>query len=224
MFCWVVCRALSTTGLQKSVCKTVIKLVTQNPVSCIWNIMPIKDSSFCRTLLQGMKDQLMWHQKLKVSMMWKHIISSKKDIQSIAISKDGQGISLTSVSQSLFNGRNPNIIFHIPGHPYILPEKFDRRNTVHLLLNYSQENIFVKECYTHACECIHMCVCTVCQLTTKTWTTFPTFSCLCDICGILVTFWSISKFFCFYSMIAHGTHNGCFVECGRKTSLTMVTL
>jgi len=25
-------------------------------------------------------------------------------------------------------------------------------------------------------------------------------------------------------MIAHGTHNGCSVECGWKTSLTMVTL
>jgi hypothetical protein len=52
-------------------------------------------------------------------MMWKHNISSKKDIQSTAISMDGHGISLTSVSRSLFNGRNPNIIFHIPGHPYI---------------------------------------------------------------------------------------------------------
>jgi hypothetical protein len=57
--------------------------------------------------------------KTEKYLMWKHIISSKKDIKSIAISKDGQGISLTSVSQSLFNGRNPNIIFHIPGHPYI---------------------------------------------------------------------------------------------------------
>lgn len=155
-------------------------------------------------------------------MMWKHIISSKKHIQSTAISKDGQGISLINVSRSLFNGKNPNIIFHIPEHPYI--SKFDRRNTVHLLLNYSQENIFVKGCYTHACECVCVYVCTVCQLTTKTWSTFPIFLCLCDTCGILVTFWSISKFFCFYCMFAHGTHNGYSVECGCKMSLTMVTL
>lgn len=117
-------------------------------------------------------------------MMWKHIISSKKDIQSIAISKDGQEISLTSVSQSLFNGRNPNLIFHIPGHPYISPEKFDRMNTVHLLLNYSQENIFVKDCYMHA----RMCVCVLyVSLQQKLEPLFPTFSCLCDTCGTLVT-------------------------------------
>jgi len=157
--------------------------------------------------------------------MWKHIISSKIDIQSIAISKDVQGISLTSVSQSLFNGRNPNIIFHIPGQPYISPEKTDRRNTVNLLLNYSQENIFVKDCYTYACECMHMCVCVLyVSLQQKLEPLFPSFSCLCDTCGILVTVWSISKCFWFYSMNAHGTHNGCSVECGWKTSLTMVTL
>ena len=124
-------------------------------------------------------------------MMWKHIISSKKDIQSTAISKDGQGICLISVSQNLFNGRNPNMIFHIPGHPYI--SKFDRRNTVHLLLKYSKENIFVKGCYTHPCECIHACVCVcVCvlyvSLQQKLEALFPSFLCLCDTCGILVTF------------------------------------
>lgn len=105
-------------------------------------------------------------------MMWKHIISSKKDIQSTAISKDGQGISLISVFRSLFNGRNPNIIFHIPGHPYI--SKFDRRNTVHLPLNYSQENIFVKGCYTHARVCVCVCIMYV-TLQQKLEALFPSF-------------------------------------------------
>jgi hypothetical protein len=55
----------------------------------------------------------------KLSMMWKPITSSKKDIQSIATSKEGHDISLTSVSQSLFNGRTLIIIFYTPGQPYI---------------------------------------------------------------------------------------------------------
>lgn len=43
----------------------VIKLVTWNPIPCIWNIKPIKESSFCSTLLKGMKHGLMWHQNSK---------------------------------------------------------------------------------------------------------------------------------------------------------------
>ena len=51
-------------GHQSSL-RMVINLVTWNPVPCIWNIKPIKESSFCSTLLKGMKHGLMWHQNWK---------------------------------------------------------------------------------------------------------------------------------------------------------------
>jgi hypothetical protein len=60
----------------------------------------------------------------------------------------------------------PSSSFFIPqGNPtyqkVYRPKKVDRRNIVYLLLNYSQEKIFLKGCYTHACKCahVHVCVC-----------------------------------------------------------------
>jgi hypothetical protein len=109
---------------------------------------------------------------------------------------------LTSVSRSLFNGRNPNIIFHIQGHPYIskclqAKEIWQKEHSSFTAKLLSRKYVCKGLLYTHVSVCVCVCMCVLyVSLKQKLETLFPSFLslwCLWDISDFL----KYSKIFLF---------------------------
>ena len=62
---------ITERGVQAG-CQWTFQMIIWDFFMCIWHIMPIMDSSFCSTLLQGMTHLLiMWHSTSISSLPWK---------------------------------------------------------------------------------------------------------------------------------------------------------